>query len=132
MKLKRYNDYVNEDLQPMKDQEEEILTPEMDEVDNDMDMDDEVLNSEDDLLDSDEEAYIGNHMDDEEMGEEEGYEYKGTLLMKELADRLGSKVVNNSIDYNGKKINYFSETEAFHVDKMKFETVDEVVDYLTK
>ncbi len=132
MKLKRYNDYVNEDLQPMKDQEEEILTPEMDEVDNDMDMDDEVLNSEDDLLDSDEETYIGNHMDDEEMGEEEGYEYKGTLLMKELADRLGSKVVNNSIDYNGKKINYFSETEAFHVDKMKFETVDEVVDYLTK
>lgn len=132
MKLKRYNDYVNEDLQPMMDQEEEILTPEMDEVDNDMDMDDEVLNSEDDLLDSDEETYIGNHMDDEEMGEEEGYEYKGTLLMKELADRLGSKVVNNSIDYNGKKINYFSETEAFHVDKMKFETVDEVVDYLTK
>ena len=128
MKLKRYNDYVNEDLQPMMDQEEEILTPEMD----DMDMDDEVLNSEEDLLDSDEETHIGNHMDDEEMGEEEGYEYKGTLLMKELANRLGSKVVNNSIDYNGKKINYFSETEAFHVDKMKFETVDEVVDYLTK
>jgi len=131
MKLKRYNDYVKEDLQPMIDQKE-ILSSEMDEIDNDMDMDDEVLNSEDDLLDSDEETYIGNHMDDEEMGEEEGYEYKGTLLMKELADRLGSKVVNNSIDYNGKKINYFSETEAFHVDKMKFETVDEVVDYLTK
>jgi hypothetical protein len=131
MKLKRYNDYVNEDLQPMMDQEEEILTPEMDEVE-DMDMGDEDLNSEEDLLDSDEETHIGNHMDDEEMGEEEGYEYKGTLLMKELADRLGSKVVNNSIDYNGKKINYFSETEAFHVDKMKFETVDEVVDHLTK
>lgn len=132
MKLKRYNDYVNEDLQPMMDQEEEVLTPEMGEVDNDMDMDDEVLNSEEDLLDSEEETHIENHMDDEEMGEEEGYEYKGTLLMKELANRLGSKVVNNSIDYNGKKINYFSETEAFHVDKMKFETVDEVVDYLTK
>lgn len=131
MKLKRYNDYVKEDLQPMIDQKE-ILSSEMDEIDNDMDMDDEVLNSEDDLLDSDEETYIGNHMDDEEMGEGEGHEYKGTLLMKELADRLGSKVVNNSIDYNGKKINYFSETEAFHVDKMKFETVDEVVDYLTK
>lgn len=127
MKLKRYNDYVNEDLQPMMDQEEEILTPEMDEIDNS-----EIIDNEEDLIDSDEETYVGNHMDDEEMGEEEGYEYKGTLLMKELADRLGSKVVNNSIDYNGKKINYFSETEAFHVDKMKFETVDEVFDYLTK
>jgi len=131
MKLKRYNDYVNEDLQPMMDQEEEILTPDMDgDMDNEMD-NSEIIDGENDLIDSDEETYIGNNMDEEE-GEEEGYEYKGTMLMKELANRLGEKVVNNSIEYNGKKINYFSETEAFHVDKMKFETVDEVVDYLTK
>jgi hypothetical protein len=131
MKLKRYNDYVNEDLQPMIDQEEEILTPDMDgDMDNEMD-NSEIIDDENDLIDSDEETYIGNNMDEEE-GEEEGYEYKGTMLMKELANRLGEKVVNNSIEHNGKKINYFSETEAFHVDKMKFETVDEVVDYLTK
>ena len=66
---------------------------------------------------------------EDEMEEEEGDEYEGTLLLKELAERLGSEVVNNTIEYNGQKINYYSETEAFHVGKMKFDTVDEVVDY---
>ena len=50
--------------------------------------------------------------------------------MQELADRLNSEVVNNHIDYNGQTINYYSETEKFHVGKEKFDTVEEVIDYL--
>lgn len=124
MKLKKYNQYIREDIQPVIDEQEDLLTPEMDEMDGD-------------LTEEDEETYVGNNMDDdgiddEEIEEEEGDEYEGTLLLKELAKRLGSEVINNSIDYNGQKINYYSETEAFHVGKMKFETVDEVVDYLTR
>jgi len=122
MKLKRYNDYVNEDLQPMIDQEEEILTPDMD---NEMD-NSEIIDGEDDLIDSDEETYTGNNMDEEE-GEEE-YEFKGTQLLEELANRLGVKVENNQINYNGKKIEFYSETEAFAIDrKGKYKTVDEVI-----
>jgi hypothetical protein len=62
--------------------------------------------------------------------EEEGYEYKGTLLMNELADKLGTQVVNNKIDYNGQEINYYSETEKFHIGKSKFDTIEEVLDFL--
>ncbi len=62
--------------------------------------------------------------------EEEGHEYKGNLIMRELADKLGAEVVNNQIDYNGQKINYFSETEKIHIGKNKFETIEEVLDYL--
>lgn len=62
--------------------------------------------------------------------EEEGGEYMGTQMLQNLADSLGTEVVDNSVEYNGKKVNFYSETEMFHVDKKKFKTVEEVVDYL--
>jgi hypothetical protein len=66
----------------------------------------------------------------DEYEEEEGGQYEGTVLMKQLADALGAEVVNNEIDYEGHKINYFSETESFHVDKKKFDSMEEVLDFL--
>lgn len=70
--------------------------------------------------------------EEEEMGgeEEESGEYKGDLEMKKLADLLGVEVVNNQIEYDGKKINYFSETEMFHIGKKKFEDAESVIEYL--
>jgi len=62
--------------------------------------------------------------------EEEGSEYIGGQMLQNLADSLGTEVVDNSVEYNGKKVNFYSETEMFHVDKKKFKTVEEVVDYL--
>ena len=62
--------------------------------------------------------------------EEEGGEYMGTQMLQNLADALGTEVVDNSVEYNGKKVNFYSETEMFHVDKKKFKTIEEVVDYL--
>ena len=56
--------------------------------------------------------------------------YFGKKMMDELAEALGTEVVNNVIEYNGKKINFYSETEKFHVDKKKFSTVEEVLNYL--
>lgn len=67
---------------------------------------------------------------EENWEEEESGEYEGTKLMKELAEVLGAEVTNNEIDYNGHKIHYYSETEAFHVDRKKFENIEEVVAYL--
>lgn len=66
----------------------------------------------------------------EEPMEEEGSEYMGGQMLQNLADSLGTEVVDNSVEYNGKKVNFYSETEMFHVDKKKFKTVEEVVDYL--
>jgi hypothetical protein len=62
--------------------------------------------------------------------EEEGA-YIGTQMLKDLADALGAEVMDNAVQYEDKTINFFSETEKFHVDKKKFATVEEVVDYLT-
>jgi hypothetical protein len=62
--------------------------------------------------------------------EEEEDEYKGNQLMNELADILGVEVINNQIDYNGHEIHFYSETENFHIDNMRFENIEEVVAYL--
>lgn len=62
--------------------------------------------------------------------EEDGSEYKGTKLMEELADMLDTEIKDNEIEYNGHTVNFFSETEKFHVDDQKFETPEEVYNYL--
>jgi len=62
--------------------------------------------------------------------EEEGSEYMGVQMLQNLADVLETEVVDNSVEYNDRKINFYSETEMFHVDKKKFKTVEEVVAYL--
>lgn len=61
---------------------------------------------------------------------EEEDEYSGTKQLKELSNALGVEVIDNSISYQGKKINFYSETEKFHIGNKKFKTVDEVLDYL--
>lgn len=67
----------------------------------------------------------------EEEEEEEGSEYVGDQKMKELAKMLGTeKNQNGSIEYKGREINFYSETEKFHVDNKKFNTAEEVVAYL--
>ena len=63
--------------------------------------------------------------------EENGDEYIGTKMMAELSNRLGVGISQDgSIDYQGQKVNFFSETEKFHIGKEQFDTVDDVVDYL--
>lgn len=62
--------------------------------------------------------------------EEEGT-YIGAEMLQNLADALGTEVMDNAVEYEGKKVNFYSETEKFHVDKKKFNTVEEVVEYLT-
>ena len=75
---------------------------------------------------------MGHESSEEEGEEEEGHQYKGNQMLAKLADMLGTEVSGNSINYNGKKINFFSETEMYHVDRQKFATAEEVVDYLNK
>ena len=69
--------------------------------------------------------------DSNELPEEEGGEYQGQMLLNQLANELGTEVdEDGSINYEGKKINFYSETEKFHVDNKKFSTAEEVVAYL--
>lgn len=75
---------------------------------------------------SEEDAPLAYHHGEEE--EEGGDVYMSKL--QELADKLGVEVSNNSVEYDGHKIIYPSETEMYHVDKKKFKTADEVLNYL--
>lgn len=69
--------------------------------------------------------------DSNDLPEEEGGEYQGQMLLNQLANELGTEVDDDgSINYEGKKINFYSETEKFHVDNKKFSTAEEVVNYL--
>jgi hypothetical protein len=59
-------------------------------------------------------------------------EYIGTKKMKELVEALGpeAKLENGTIYYDGKEINFFSETEKFHIGKHKFDDVKDVLNFL--
>jgi hypothetical protein len=109
--LKKFENYIKEDLD---------INPEADEI-----------STEDLEAASDKYDELQEMEEDSDMLEEED-EYIGNKLLDELAKKLGTEVVNNQINYDGKKINFYSETEMFHVDKKKFKTIDEVIDFLTK
>ena len=135
MRLKKFKQFLKEDLNPIET--EESLTE--DELDKPEDLKKELENDYDEadfdeFDDDDHEADDDDHEadDDENFGEEEeeGHEYEGTIKLKELADKLGVEVVDNQIDYNGQRINYYSETENFHIGKNKFKTVEEVLNFL--
>jgi len=121
MKLvRKFNDFVknriNENIEPIENPTES--SPELEAgIDATLDAEREDQSN---LIDRPESSYE----------EEESGEYEGTKLMNELAEMLGTEVTNNEIDYNGHKIHYYSETEAFHVDRKKFDNIEEVVAYL--
>lgn len=109
--LKKFENYIKEELD---------INPESDEISpEDLEA---ASDKYDEITETEEES--------DDMLEEED-EYIGHKLLEELSKKLGTEVVDNQVEYNGKKINFYSETEKFHVGKKKFKTVDEVVDYLT-
>lgn len=62
--------------------------------------------------------------------EEEAGDYHGSLGMKKIAKALGENLQGNEIVHDGHKINFFSETEMYHIDRKKFKTPEEVIEYL--
>ena len=62
--------------------------------------------------------------------EEEAGDYHGSVGMKKIAQALGEEMQGNEIMHDGHKINFFSETEMYHIDKKKFKTPEEVIKYM--
>jgi len=95
------------------------------------DYDDEGRGYDEDVEDDEDDADLKfGEEEEEEEGEELGREYEGTKELNKLAKKLGTKVVNNEIKYDGKVIHFYSETEKFHIGKDKFKTIPEVLDFL--
>lgn len=155
MRLKRFTQFVkkiNEDLNPdeefdnVEDFKKEIGdSEELSEDDYDFEDDEDDMNHMDDMddhmdhmhgddmeddMEDDMDYDMEDDMEYQEEEEEEVGEYIGTKMLKDLASRLGVEVENNEINYKGQKINFFSETEKFHIGRNKFSTIEEVVDFL--
>lgn len=133
MFIKKYNQFVKTKVNEDIDLPEDTINanPELaSEEDVEMEVND--MDDSDDMGITGENEYqeIENATEEEEM-EEEGGAYIGQKMIQDLADALDVQPdADGSVTYNGKKINFYSETEKFHVDKKKFSSVEEVVNYL--
>lgn len=113
--IKRYNQFIKEN--------DEFTEPSFEETEGrlaDEDLEQE-LNNQGDVEEGDVEETVE--------GEEEAGDIY-TNKLNELAEKLGTEVVDSKIEYNGQSIIFPSETEMYHVGKKKFKTADEVVDFL--
>lgn len=110
--IKRYNQFVNGRINENIEEVEADL-----DTDLEQDLDQELDNLPTEDIDIEEE-------------EEAGDIY--TKKLQEVAELLGAQVEGGKVNFEGKEIIFPSETEMYHVDKKKFKTTQEVVDYLKK
>lgn len=138
MKLKRYDQYINEDLTPINPNSE--MDPEIEE---------ETANAVIQPIDTNAEIVTNEEPEEEHDTWSQNTEFKGDVLMKELENRLISeieekklpgkiRVEGNSVIYEGaekdeKEISFYSETGKFAINrKGKYSTVDDVIAQLKK
>lgn len=73
------------------------------------------------------------YYEEEEGGHNKGNEWEGEGKIKELFSLLGlPENTKLPVDYKGNKIDYFSETENFHIGDMQFETPEQVKNFVEK
>ena len=112
MKLKKYNEYVKEELTPMAGELEEM--PEVSDIDSELDTE---LNSE--------EPSEMNVVSTEE--EEEGNDasaWKGDQLLQQFAEIMGAEVVENQVSINGDVVTFAPETETFLINRKNTKVSD--------
>lgn len=110
--IKRYNQFVNGRINENIEEVEADL-----DTDLEQDLDQELDN-------------LPTEDIEEEEEEEAGDIYANRL--QEVAELLGTQVEGGKVNFEGKEIIFPSETEMYHVDKKKFKTAQEVVNYLKK
>ena len=104
MRLKKYNEYVNEELTPM--------AGELDKVSEEIPMVDELDET------TLEETPMGETQ--VESDEEEGQDvdsWKGDQLLQQFAEMMGSEVNNNQVDINGQIVTFAPETNTFLINR---------------
>ena len=104
MRLKKSNEYVNEELTPM--------SGELDNVSTEIPMIDEL----------DETTLEETPMKETQFGseEEEGQDvdsWKGDQLLQQFAEMMGSEVDNNQVDIDGQIVTFAPETNTFLINR---------------
>ena len=116
MKLKKYNEYVKEELTPMAGELEEtdLEMPEVSDIDSELDTE---LNSEEpsetDVVSTEE--------------EEEGNDasaWKGDQLLQQFAEIMGAEVVDNQVSIDGNVVTFAPETETFLINRKNTKVSD--------
>lgn len=136
--IKKYNQFVNEELdfgteqEPTRRETETPTRPDTDRPTRPRPTRPGVIP--DDVPSEQDNPLAKNNPSEQDFdGEEEEQEDVYSRRLKELAQALGLEsdaVQNNKLEFDGKEIIFPSETEKFHVDRKKFDTVEQVVDYL--
>jgi hypothetical protein len=100
MKLKKYNEYVKEELTPMM---------------GELESESENLPVVDDAIDNTE---VPTDMVEQE--EEEGHQadsWNGEQLLQQFAEMIGSEVENNEVNVEGQSVTFAPETNTFLINR---------------
>ena len=113
MKLKKYNEYVKEELTPLAGELEEtnLETPEVSDMEGDLDT--EVPSEE-----------ISNISADEEEEGQDVSAWNGDQLLQQFAELMGVEVVDNQVNIHGDVVTFVPETETFLINRKNTKVSD--------
>ena len=113
MKLKKYNEYVKEELTPLVGELEEtnLETPEVSDMEGDLDT--EVPSEE-----------ISNISADEEEEGQDVSAWNGDQLLQQFAELMGVEVVDNQVNIHGDVVTFAPETETFLINRKNTKVSD--------
>jgi hypothetical protein len=116
MKLKKYNEYVKEELTPMAGELEEtdLEMPEVSDMDSELDTE----------LDAEEPSEMDVTPTEEEEEGNDASAWKGDQLLQQFADIMGAEVVDNQVSINGDVVTFAPETETFLINRKNTKVSD--------
>ena len=142
MKLKKYNQYIKEDIQSVDNTENKSNRPvgrrfgspspdfskpkgifaDENEI-GEVGQDDEFMDYDGD----DASTLIGNNMNDDDQEEEEGNDasaWRGDQLLQQFAEIMGVEVADNQVSINGDVVTFAPETETFLINRKNTKVSD--------
>jgi hypothetical protein len=116
MKLKKYNEYVKEELTPMAGELEEtdLEMPEVSDMDSELDTE----------LDTEEPSEMDVTPTEEEEEGNDASAWRGDQLLQQFADIMGAEVVDNQVSINGDIVTFAPETETFLINRKNTKVSD--------
>jgi hypothetical protein len=116
MKLKKYNEYVKEELTPMAGELEEtdLEMPEVSDIDSELDTE----------LSSEEPSEMDVVSTEEEEEGNDASAWKGDQLLQQFAEIMRAEVVDNQVSIDGNVITFAPETETFLINRKNTKVSD--------
>lgn len=106
MRLKKYNEYVNEELTPMAGELEDNVTTEEIPMENEL---------EETTIEYTPEGNVTIESEEEEGNDVNSW--NGEQILQQFAEMMHSEVVNNQVDINGQVVTFAPETNTFLINR---------------